>query len=707
MNKLKNIDPAQIRSAGNIVKFLVVLLAFTLIARGTSGATLARVALANPDRREIIDAISAPATVSATDTIQVNAPAGLAIDQIMVNTGQTVDIGMAIATFDLPLTEELYIRETATLDRMRLDLERLNRGETLDTTPVENAQRTLNRAREDYQAAVAQGEADIAEAQENLDALMAEADIPTIRNHQRAFEDYQTTLAQGQADIDAAQYALRNMTVDTTALDNAQRNRDRAQEDYDTATADVAANIANVQAPTQQERNNIENAQRTLQRARDDYNTTVEQGRNAVADADMALHQAWLNLQHALPEQVAAAMQAVEQAQTALQNAQAAAENNRTQAARRVEDAEVSLRQAQQAVNDRTGNALEGAENQGETTLLNARRRLEDAELNLAQAQQSFDNAYAAETERLENALENTINRAADNAQAARRRLEDATGTLNTEVERAQGALQTAITRANDSRQQNARRVEDAAASLASAQATQQRNTQQAADTSAQNTITAATLALDIAAQEETLAHIADIIANQGVFHAPYTGTVATTFSGDTTTIAPLITLRDTAGGFEATMEIPRASGERLAVGSQAEVTTTGGSMFFTPTVTGIVSAISTPNDNDRVTITITLPEGDWTTGQRVDAQAIMSRGNYDLSVPISALNSDNSGYFLLVMEQRSTIMGLQNVVERVNVTIHAQDDDNVSVIGSVSRNSQVIVSSNKPVHVGDRVRVE
>jgi len=176
--------------------------------------------------------------------------------------------------------------------------------------------------------------------------------------------------------------------------------------------------------------------------------------------------------------------------------------------------------------------------------------------------------------------------------------------------------------------------------------------------------------------------------------------------NGDITNNSSFITLRDTNGSFEAQMQITRAEAERLSVGSESEVTTGGGSMFFTPTVTGVVSSISEPDENDRATITIALPGRDWTTGQRVDAQIILHRASYDFSVPISALRSDNSGYFLLVMEQRSTVMGLQNVVVRVNVTIIASDNDMVSVRGPVDRNSQVITGSNRPIAVGDRIRV-
>ena len=128
--------------------------------------------------------------------------------------------------------------------------------------------------------------------------------------------------------------------------------------------------------------------------------------------------------------------------------------------------------------------------------------------------------------------------------------------------------------------------------------------------------------------------------------------------------------------------------------------------MFFTPTVTGNVSAISVPDDSDRVTITISLPESNWSAGQRIDAEIILSRGNYDMCIPVSALRSDNFGSFVYVVNQRNTVLGLQNVVERVNVSVLASDNETVSVTGSLSRTCQVISASNRAVNTGDRVRV-
>ncbi|MCL2372657.1 MAG: hypothetical protein FWC78_04565 [Defluviitaleaceae bacterium] len=736
--RIEAADPAQRRSAGNIFKFLAMLLAFTLIARGTSGATLARVVLASPERSEIIEAIAGTATVYATDTLEITAPQGLVIDEMLVNIGQNIERGDAIARFCLEELKTQRIRDEASLNMMQLDMERLENGDSVDVSQIENAQRSLQRAQEDYNATVRQGNADIAEAQEALDALLAptygvEAHmLPlVIRNHQRALEDYYAVVAQRQADIAAAEEALFEINIDDTALQNATRSHQRALEDYNATTAQGQADIAEAQEalnqllaqrPADIDRTAIDNAKRGLQRARDDYNTRRQQGEEAIQNAQNALLAAFNAYYNAMfwstePNYgaVAAAWAAVEQAQAAVTNAENTAEANNLAARRQVEDAETSLAQVQRNFSDaaqddidRAEDALEAAITRAANSLLTAERSLEDAENNLEQTRRNFDDNILAAIEQAEAALDTAETRAADSLQVAMRLLQDSASNVSSEVERAQTALQTATNGAAASRQAAARQVEDAITSLNSARQNHETSAQQAADSTAQNIISATTLQLDIAEQQATLDALNMLISNEGILYAQHTGIVSFAMeAGEITGNNAIVTLRDTEnGGFEAHMQISRTEAERLTVGSEGVVTTGGGNMFFTPTVTGIVTSISQPDDYGRVDITIALPGSDWSQGQRVDVQAILRRASYDFTVPISALNSDNAGYFLHVMAQHSTVMGLQNVVMRVNVTIVASDSDMVSVSGAVSRSCQVIVSSNRPVSVGDRIRV-
>ena len=720
-------NQTQRRAAGNIVKFLALMLVFTLIVRGTSGVTMARVSVATPGRSMIVDTVTGTATVSATDIIEITAPEGLIITEMLVGVGQSIQIGNAIATFPMAELEDMYIREVAALDMMRLELENLRQNENMDASAIANAERALDRAREDYNTTVRQGQDDIATARVALDALLLQNGSTFARNLQRAFDDYQSTTEQGRANVEAAERELFELIstptneTDNTALQNAIRSHQRALDDYNSAKeqgeADIAeaqANLNEIRSSTPAGRAAVDTAERNYHRAREDYNATRQRNRNNTDAAQTTLNNAYLMLQLAMATDpsdqpsITAALNGVEQARTALDAAQRAAEDSIRTASRAVEDAATNLAQARQNFNDGQETELETAENTLESareraanSLLSASRALEDAEITLAREQQNFYDGRQRDIEQAEEALEAVQTLAANNQLAAARALEDATYSADTQTVQANTALQNAISQANSTRQAAARQVEDARVGLSSVRQTHQKTT-------AQNNITTVTLQLDIENKQTTVDILRKLIENNGVLYANTTGVVAATQPTSSVVAgAPIVTLRDVSGGFEAQIQIPVSQAENLAVGNESEVTTGGGSIFFNPTVTGVVSSISQPDENDNVTVTVALPAGNWTAGQRVDIQVVLHSGSYDSSLPISAIRSDNGGYFVYVIAQTSTVLGLQNEVVRVSVNIVAQDNDMVSVSGAVWPGSEVIVGSNKAVTAGDRVRVE
>jgi len=498
----------QKRAGLNIIKFMAVLLVLTIIARGASGATLAVVYTANPSRSEIIQAVNGNATVSSTDTLDIFVPEGLTITEVLAIVGQSVKSGEAVAKLDIHEISTKIIRENATLEKMLLDLETLERDESVDTNSLSNNQRYLNRANEDYNSVRRQGEADVAKA---------------------------------QAELNKAQSELTEAT-----------NRANAAA---TAAATAAANNAG---------NSTDDGSDT------DSTTGTDPDTPSIPVIDHA--------------------------------------------------AEIAEKQA--AV-DRARDALESAQRRAHDDLLNATRRIEDAQSSLSAARQDHE-----------------------------------------------------------------------------------RNMNRHSDTVEGNRISATTLRLEIEEQTSVVERLQALMEDDGTVFTDTAGVVAKVKNkNDTTGKDALLTLKDATKGFEAIMLLGKVDADKLAIGSACEVTTGGGTMYYMPTVTGTVAAKSLPDDDDMVEVTIRLPQGDWTEGQRVDVSAVQDHSVHEMCVPLSALRSDNSGYFVLLIEQRSTVLGVENVIYRVPVMVMASDRENVSVQGPIGRGSQIITGSSKPVSEGDRVR--
>ena len=678
---LHGADKRQRKAGANIIKFLAALLALTLIARGTSGVTLARVELSGSSRSEIVTGVTGNAIISARDTLDITAPPGLTIVEMLIGAGQTVNIGDAVAVFDVDEVALKLARETAALDKLLLDLDRLEREEDTDTSSLDSARRNLERAREDYSTTRVQGEADVASARVSLEETLARlSDDPDIaalesamRNLTRVQEDYETTRTQGETDVAASREALSEVMsatpdpVDRTTLDNAERTLRRARED---------SSLARVQGDT-----DVGIAWAAFVAAQNNENAKYDEWVNAAPADKPAAWQAYISAQNE-----------TSRAQDSYSSVQRRVDDNLFSVARRVEDAEVALARAQQDYDrsveqaaekiqndiDKASDTLDATLRRADDNLLSAMRRLEDAEVSLALAQQNYD-----------------------------RNVRQASDSRQTEISRAQDSLVETQRRAQDNLRSADRRVEDAENALALAEQNYDRSIRQATDSAVQNNVSAISARLDIDNQKAVVDALYVLAVNEGLLYSDISGVVSGARAvGSTTGQDALVSFMDGAKGFEAHMQLTSIKADQLSVGDECKVTTGGGSMYYNPTVDGLISAISQPDEQDRVQVTIRLPEGSWTEGQRVDVQAIQDRSIYDMCVPLSALRSDNTGYYLFLVESKSTVLGIENIVTRVPVTVIASDDDMVAVQGPLGRDSQIITGSNKAVSVGDRVRI-
>lgn len=70
-------------------------------------------------------------------------------------------------------------------------------------------------------------------------------------------------------------------------------------------------------------------------------------------------------------------------------------------------------------------------------------------------------------------------------------------------------------------------------------------------------------------------------------------------------------------------------------------------------------------------------------------------------------MRTGSAGEYVLVMEQRVTVLGIQNVLVEVPVSVERVSKGTTAVSGALGPDSQVVVSSSRPVSDGDRVRVK
>ena len=249
-----------------------------------------------------------------------------------------------------------------------------------------------------------------------------------------------------------------------------------------------------------------------------------------------------------------------------------------------------------------------------------------------------------------------------------------------------------------------AQALADAQAALDTAAKAYEKSKQETEFQNRQNNLDAQTAALDIEKQQAVVDALAALAENDGVLKAGSAGTVETLTlePGGTVTEAPVAALAPADAGMTATFTLDSGKAEKLAVGAALTLRQGGTAVSTT------VRAISVPDENGRVTVTADVPaDAGLRKTQPVTASAELSRTTYEMVLPPEAVRMDNKGSYVLRVEQTQTILGLRNVLSRVDVTVLEQSASGVAVEGPLSPQDVLVKSSARPVAAGDSVRVE
>mgnify|MGYP000396782421 CR=1 FL=1 len=72
-----------------------------------------------------------------------------------------------------------------------------------------------------------------------------------------------------------------------------------------------------------------------------------------------------------------------------------------------------------------------------------------------------------------------------------------------------------------------------------------------------------------------------------------------------------------------------------------------------------------------------------------------------------TAVNSDNAGNFVYLVETKNTVLGVQSVLVRLGVTVEERGDGVVRISGALSGQEQIVSASSKPLSAGTEVRID
>ena len=191
-----------------------------------------------------------------------------------------------------------------------------------------------------------------------------------------------------------------------------------------------------------------------------------------------------------------------------------------------------------------------------------------------------------------------------------------------------------------------------------------------------------------------------------GKVTAPFSGTVIeiNVEKGGTTQGGDVLSLSNVESENLLTVQISKDNRKSIKVGQKVDVTLNDDSTYITNLK---IEAIKVNSDNsDVLDVTVKLPVGEGTIGEYGKMIVPSESKEYDVILPLEAIHQDGNKYYVLVVNDKDTVLGSQKIASKVEVTIADKNYENVAIKDSaIASCDEVIISSNKDIQDGDRIR--
>ncbi len=193
--------------------------------------------------------------------------------------------------------------------------------------------------------------------------------------------------------------------------------------------------------------------------------------------------------------------------------------------------------------------------------------------------------------------------------------------------------------------------------------------------------------------------------ATEANVEAPISGTITTVsiIAGQETTPAtPIATMQPEGKGYTMSFSVSNEQANKLNVGAIADLVN---AWRYDDVEVILASKKPDPVEPGQKKILSFDVTGSVIAGQSLSVSIGDKSANYDYIVPSSALHEDNNGWFILVMESKSSPIGNRYTAVRYDVSVLAQDDSQAAISGGMRGHEFVITTSTAPLNAGQLVR--
>lgn len=188
----------------------------------------------------------------------------------------------------------------------------------------------------------------------------------------------------------------------------------------------------------------------------------------------------------------------------------------------------------------------------------------------------------------------------------------------------------------------------------------------------------------------------------KGKIYAPKGGIITSLIItvGQRTPDTAVLTMTDDSVGLKFMGQMSTQDTKYVSAGDMASLKSAGKN-----TDVSIVSIEPSVN-KEFMNVTAMLPKKMFSLGESAVMEVVQTSGNYNCTIPVSAVYQEDDKNYVLVVTEENTVMGSQDIVRKVEVEVLEQNGLYAALDqGTLESDSQIIVNTDRYVKAGDRVR--
>ena len=667
-----------------LIGFIVVMLLLTIISRGAASAMVAKVQVESLQRGSLKYEVSGTGIIKANASKYIELMNGFRINEVMIEKGESVKEGDLLFSYDLSDLKKKKSEITDNLQKLELQYKRIGlaginvptdeEGKTV-LLAIEEAKENMKAAKNnlsDTKRAVKENnEKEYTKAVEDLEKLVLDRE-EELKRAKRLVSDAENELSILEEPKNALKEVIDNYKLAVTINNEEHQIQDACQTIMEYYYSDQL----------KEHLDEVSDAAKLLAREMADLDSIKKKWENIIINE-------WdkfgsLDIQNAYYEKLQMKQNEINNAERRAQDAKESYDKL-TEVDNKLNEALNNYRADLEHAADTTSTyqhlyqILSDGKLAEKTTLTAAETRLLRAKEDLEELNNSWDKKLKTAEENKEK-LYKTFVSLKDGSYDFTKDIKDASKA----VEDAQRAYERAMLQLEQLKLQE--------------KATEESKRGEEASENIERDI----LEIDINNSKEEIKRINSIILDHGEISSPVEGVVSENNLEQGSLLSGQEKLVITTGGYELVMTADKEEIKYFEIGDEVS--------FKTPLVSSYASTqlenIELPDENGKITFTALLPEGEYRAGTSLEYKLNKESASYLMCLPIQALRQDMGGTFILIAQDKDSVLGKVKEAFRVTVTVLSKDAHTAAVEGAITENDEIIVGSNRNFSEGDRVRI-